>query len=234
MPERYRNDHRALLEDHLLFSSLPSEGIDKILSNSLIRHYPKNSTIFVRGEDGDRLFAILQGRVKISIFSEEGREIVLAVMRTGDFFGEIAFLDGHARTADATAVEDCEILSIGRGDFYPILEGHPDIYRKIIMVLCERLRQTNEAIEDSIFLTVPARVAKTLIKLSSSYGEKRDDGKIYFNIKISQQELANIIGTSREVVNRHLRHLQSEGVIRMEQGYLVIEEPDYLTEFTHN
>lgn len=233
MPSQTKLDHRKLLEDHFLFSSLPKDALDKVHATSLIRQYPKNSTIFVRGEEGDRLFAIVKGRVKISIFSEEGREIVLATMRAGDFFGEIAFLDASTRTADATVVEDCEVFSIGRGDFFPILENHPDIYMKIITVLCERLRQTNEAIEDSIFLTVPARVAKTLLRLAESYGEERN-GNIHFTIKISQQELANIIGTSREVVNRHLRHLQQEEVIKVEQGYLVICDREYLSEFTHS
>jgi len=225
-------DTKALLEDHFLFSSIPAEAIDRILAVSVVKHFPKNSVIFSRGEDGDRLFAMLKGRVKISIFSEEGREIVLAVMRERDFFGEIAFLDGSVRTADATVVEETEVLSIGRGDFFPIIEKFPDIYMKIITVLCERLRQTNEAIEDSIFLTVPARVAKTLIKLAGSYGEERDDGSVRFSIKISQQELANIIGTSREVVNRHLRNLQGNDVIAVEQGHLVIMQPDYLEEFS--
>lgn len=226
-------DHRQILEDHYLFSTLPEAEIDKILSFSLIRQYPRHSTIFVRADDGDRLFAILKGRVKISVFSDEGREVVLAVMRAGDFFGEIAALDGSARTADASAIEDCEILSIARKDLFPVLERNPEIYMKIIRVLCERLRQTNETIEDSIFLTIPARVAKTIMKLAASYGETHGDS-IRLNVKISQQELANIIGTSREVVNRHLRQLQQQEVIRVEKGHIIIDQKDYLEDFVRN
>jgi len=172
--------------------------------------------------------------VKVSVFSEEGREAVLAVMKPGDFFGEIAFLDGAARTADATAIEEIEVVSVGRGDFFPILIENPPIYMKIIKVLCERLRQTNEAIEDSIFLTVPARVAKTLVKLSGSYGEPLGEGRVKLNIKMSQQELANLIGTSREVVNRHLRSLQGDGVISNEGGFIVIERIEHLEDFAHS
>ena len=226
-------DHKALLADHFLFSELEDELLEQLLQTANIRTYAKGATVFTRGEDGERLFAILRGRVKISVFSEEGREAVLAVMKPGDFFGEIAFLDGSVRTADATAIEEIEVISVRRGDFFPVLESGSNIYRKIVMVLCERLRQTNEAIEDSIFLTVPARVAKTLIKLSQSYGETLSPGRIKLNIKMSQQELANLIGTSREVVNRHLRSLQSDGVISNEGGFIVIEQLEHLNEFAH-
>lgn len=229
MSSQAKEEHREILENHFLFSSLDHGELSKLLATCFIGSYVKNRTIFVRGEEGDRLYAILKGRVKISIFSEEGREIVLAVMREGDFFGEIAFLDGSYRTADATVVEDSEILSISRGDFFPLLDSHPDIYMKIIRVLCERLRQTNETIEDSIFLTISARCAKTLMKLAASYGQPFGEA-LRISIKISQQELANIIGTSREVVNRHLRQLQNDDVIHVEKGHIVIDKPDYLEE----
>jgi len=227
-------DHKALLADHFLFSELEDNLLEQVLQSANIRTYAKGATVFTRGEDGERLFAILRGRVKVSVFSEEGREAVLAVMKPGDFFGEIAFLDGAARTADATAIEEIEVVSVGRGDFFPILIENPPIYMKIIKVLCERLRQTNEAIEDSIFLTVPARVAKTLVKLSGSYGEPLGESRVKLNIKMSQQELANLIGTSREVVNRHLRSLQGDGVISNEGGFIVIERIEHLEDFAHS
>lgn len=225
-----RIDQKTLLADHFLFSELEGPLLEKVLHSANTRVYGKGETVFTRGEDGERLFAILRGRAKVSVFSEEGREVVLAVMKPGDFFGEIAFLDGSVRTADATAVEELEVISVGRRDFFPILESHPTIYMKIIRVLCERLRLTNETIEDSIFLTVPARVAKTLIKLSQSYGEEMGD-RMRLNIKMSQQEMANLIGTSREVVNRHLRALQSDGVISMDHGHIVIDDMDALEDY---
>lgn len=225
-----RIDQKTLLGDHFLFSELDPPLLEKVNATANTRVYQKGETVFTRGEDGERLFAILRGRVKVSVFSEEGREVVLAVMKPGDFFGEIAFLDGAVRTADATAVEELEVVSVGRRDFFPILESNPPIYMKIIKVLCERLRQTNETIEDSIFLTVPARVAKTLLKLASNYGEDID-GRTRLNIKMSQQEMANLIGTSREVVNRHLRALQSDNVISMDHGHVVIEDHDALEDY---
>ncbi len=223
MSDSSKQKHRNMLVGHFLFSGLASDEIDKILTNSLVRPVKKNSTLFVKGDEGDRLFAILKGRVKISVVSEEGREIVLAVMREGDFFGEIAFLDGCHRTADATVIEEAEIMSISRADFFPLVESHPEIYLKIIQILCDRLRITNETIEDSIFLTIPARVAKTLLKLGASYGQEQN-GRIHFNIRISQQELANIIGTSREVVNRHIRQLQNDKVISVEERHIIIND----------
>lgn len=225
-----RLDQKTLLSDHFLFSELEPPLLERLLHSANPRVYAKGETVFTRGEEGERLFAILRGRVKVSVFSEEGREVVLAVMKPGDFFGEIAFLDGSVRTADATAIEEMEVISVGRRDFLPILETHPAIYMKIIRVLCERLRMTNETIEDSIFLTVPARVAKTLIKLSHSYGEDLG-GRTRINIKMSQQEMANLIGTSREVVNRHLRALQADSVISMDQGHIVIEDMAALEDY---
>ena len=233
MLPRVSIDHRQILEDHYLFSTLPSSEIDKIMSISLIRQYPKNSTIFVRLDEGDRLFAILRGRVKISVFSDEGREVVLALLSAGSFFGEIAALDGSSRTGDASVLEDSDILSIGRKDLMPVLERNPEIYMKIIRILCERLRATNETVEDSVFLTIPARLAKTVAKLSSTYGEPYGES-IRIRSRISQQELANIIGTSREVVNRYLRQLQQQEVIRIEKGHIIIDKREYLEDFTRN
>ena len=153
-------------------------------------------------------------------------------MHPGDFFGEIALLDGGERTADAAAAEDSVLFSISRTEIIPLIEENPAFSQKIIKVLCERLRLSNEVIEDSVFLTVPSRLAKALIRLAQIHGTEKKKGHIEIKLKISQNELASIVGSSREVINRLLRQFHTEDIISINKGCITINDINSLRNYT--
>src|SRR5216684_5709746 len=158
-------DKLALLRNHSLFGLLPPAAIEHLGSYMKRRTLPRGAVIFAKGETGTGLMGVLAGAVKISVPSADGRDIVLNIIHEGEIFGEIALLDGHPRTADATAMTDCELMVIERRDFVPFLRGQPDLTMQIIETLCARLRRTSDQVQDVTFLNLPTRLAKALLRL---------------------------------------------------------------------
>jgi CRP-like cAMP-binding protein len=182
--------------------------------------------IFAKGDPGTGLMAVLAGVVKISVPSTDGRDIVLTIMREGDIFGEIALLDGHPRTADAIAMTDCELMAIDRRDFIPFLRSQPDVSIQIIEILCSRLRRTTDQLQDVTFLNLPARLAKTLLRLSADAERLGSAPKV----AITQREISQIIGKSRESTNKQLRSWAKHGFIGLERGAVAVLRCDKLAE----
>jgi len=167
---------------------------------------------------------VLAGSVKVSVASAEGKDIVLNIFREGEVFGEIALLDGRPRTADATAMSDCELIVIERRDFVPFLSNHPDVTIKFIEILCSRLRRTSEQVQDVTFLNLPTRLAKALLQLTSS-----DQGGVPGRkVAITQREISQMIGRSRESTNKQLRAWVKRGWVRLERGGVSVVAPDKL------
>ena len=214
-------DKRKVFASHELFSRFSPAEIERLVSFSHARAYGAGEMIFEKGSPGQGLMAVLSGRVRISSPSPEGREIVLNIIHPGQIFGEIALLDGKERTADATAMEACELLILERRDFVPFLEKHPDICLRLIAVLCERLRRTTEQVEDVLFLDLQARLAKTLLHLVDAHGRPVSNG-VALGAKLSQRDLANMIGASRESVNRQLSLWEEDGLISRDRGAITI------------
>jgi CRP/FNR family transcriptional regulator, cyclic AMP receptor protein len=169
--------------------------------------------------------------VKISVQSADGRDIVLGIMHEGDIFGEIALLDGHPRTADATAMTDCELMVIERRDFLPFLRSQPDLTIQIIEILCSRLRRTTEQVQDVTFLNLPTRLAKALLRLTADAEEDPDSLR---KITITQREISQIIGRSRESTNKQLRIWAKHGWIRLERGAVTVLHRDKLAEISES
>jgi CRP/FNR family cyclic AMP-dependent transcriptional regulator len=181
--------------------------------------------IFTRGDPGTSLLAICSGTVKISVPSTPGdRGAVFNLITEGGIFGEIALLDGLPRTADATAISDCELLVIERRDFVPLIHERPEIALKLIEVLCGRLRHTTKQLEDIMFLDLPGRLAKTLLQLAAT-STLAPRGR---RIALTQRHLSDIIGISRESTNKQLRTWQQQKWILLERGGIVILAPDAL------
>jgi len=155
--------------------------------------------------------------------------VVLTVMREGDVFGEIALLDGNERTADATAMTDSELLIVPRRSLLALLERRPDLCIDLLIVLCERLRRTNEQVEDLAFLDLEARIAKVLVRLAEENGEGQSPTKPV-GVKISQRALGELVGGSRESVNKHLQDWKRSGFIVIEKGAIVIRDLAALAE----
>src|SRR5215475_1283937 len=217
-------DRASLLRNHPLFCELTPPILDRISAYIKKRSVPKGVTIFEKGDTGVGLIGVVSGSVKISVTSADGRDIVLNIIRPGEVFGEIALLDGRARTANATAMSDCELIVIERREFIPFLRSEPDVTLKLMEILCSRLRKTSEQVQDVTFLNLPARLAKILLRLAATAGPS---GKV----AITQREISQIIGRSRESTNKRLRAWAKRGWIRLERGSVTLMKTDKLVEF---
>lgn len=222
--ERSR-DKLSLLRSHPLFRDLPPGMIEHLGSYMKTRRVARGTSIFAKGDPGTGLMGVLAGAVKVSVASADGKDIVLNVFREGDIFGEIALLDGRPRTADATAMSDSELIVIERRDFVPFLSGQPDVMLKFIEILCSRLRRTSEQVQDITFLNLPTRLAKTLLQLTGGVQGSATPSKA----TITQREISQMIGMSRESTNKQLRAWAKRGWIRLERGGVGVIAPDKLT-----
>jgi CRP-like cAMP-binding protein len=223
MPSSNRGDARALLAQKFIFGSLDGGDIDKLLAYARVVYYRAGTEIFAKGSPGMSLMAVLNGVVRISSPSASGREIVLNLIHPGEIFGEIALLDGRERTADAVAITDCELLVLHRRDFIPFLKDRADVCIKLIELLCHRLRRTSEQVEQLSFAHLESRIAAALLQLAREH-----DGQISvaspINLRITQRELGNMVGGSREHVNKQLQAWQKAGLIELGKGAIVIRD----------
>jgi CRP/FNR family transcriptional regulator, cyclic AMP receptor protein len=217
---------RDALRRSRLFARLGDAELDSILSHAMVRRYEDGDQIFAKGDPGNSMMAVLRGRISITAPSPDGRQVVLTTMRDGDVFGEIALLDGKERTADATAAADCELLVVPRHSLLSLLDRHPELCIDFLVVLCERLRTTNEQVEDLAFLELEARLAKALLRLEQDIGRPARDRAA--GVKISQRALGEIVGGSRESVNKHLQDWKRSGIIVIERGSIVIRDREAL------
>ena len=213
-PGERTRDKLSLLRSHPLFRDLPPGVIEHLGSYMKTRRVARGTPIFAKGDPGSGLMGVLAGAVKVSVASADGKDIVLNVFREGDIFGEIALLDGRPRTADATAMSDCELIVIERRDFVPFLSSQPDVMLKFIEILCSRLRRTSEQVQDITFLNLPTRLAKTLLQLTGGVQGSATPTKA----AITQREISQMIGMSRESTNKQLRAWAKRGWIRLERG----------------
>src|SRR6516165_7986552 len=222
--QRRTADKSAILRDHYLFGKLTAQQIESLSACVVTRSVKRGTNIFAKGDPGTSLCAIGAGTVKISVPSVDGKDAVFNVLGKGAIFGEIALLDGNPRTADAIAVTDCELFVIDGRDFIPLIREEPEIALKIIEILCSKLRRTTEQAEEIMFLDLPSRLAKALMRLpgadTSGTGERK--------ISITQKDLGSIIGMSRESTNKQLRIWESKKWVRLERNAVVILATDSL------
>ncbi len=229
MADHTKSDYRAILSGNQLLSQLEPHEMEELLTLASVERFKAQGVIFNKGDPGDRLYAILSGQVGINTISRDGKEIFLNILDAGEVFGEIALLDGKERTAGAVAMLPTALMKIGRGEFLPFLERHPRLCIRLMAVLCERLRWTSDIIEDIIFLDIPRRLAKRLVTLVHSHGEAVEGG-VKIQIKLSQEDLAHMVGATRESINKCVRSLQHSGTISYESGYMVIQDMGLLEE----
>lgn len=219
---------RQLLRASPLFSHLGDTEADAILSEARVMRYPGGTQIFAKGDPGNSMMAVLHGRVMISNPSPDGRQLVVTTFHEGDVFGEIALLDGKERSADATAATDCELLIVPRRSLLRLLDRRPDLCIELMHVLCERLRRTNEQVEDFAFLDLEARIAKVLLRLVHEEADRSPPSRP--GLKISQRALGELVGGSRESVNKHLQDWKRSGIIAIEKGSILIRNMEALAD----
>jgi len=220
------SDKLALLRRHPLFGGLDAEHIERLSTYATTRMVGRGVTIFTKGDPGTSLFAVCAGTVRIGVPSRDGRDAVFNLVREGEIFGEIALLDGRPRTADATAMTDCELMVIDRRDFVALVRSQPEIALKLMEVLCGRLRRTSEQVEDVLFLDLSGRLAKQLLRLTEN-AEASGSGR---KVAMTQREIGQMIGMSRESTNKQLRDWEQRNWVRLERGGIVVLAPDALAQ----
>jgi CRP/FNR family transcriptional regulator, cyclic AMP receptor protein len=222
-------DARRLLGESGLFRGLGPDGRAALFARVRIRNFTAGEVIFVKGAPGDNMIALLSGNVRISVDSADGRALVLAILLPGEVFGEIALLDGKERTADATAMSACSLAILDRREVLSFLERYPSAWSYIVAVLCDRLRKTDEQLADVALLQIPVRLAKVLLRMVASELQVKPGQKAY-RIQLSQRELGNIVGATRESVNKCLHSWQSDGIVFIEKGMITITNRKSLEE----
>ncbi|MBO0780781.1 MAG: Crp/Fnr family transcriptional regulator [Ktedonobacteraceae bacterium] len=204
-----------------IFVNLNDEEIQELMSVAKRRAFRAGEVIFHRDDPGQVLYVIKEGKVKISIISPDGQEISLVVFGKGDCFGELALLDGEPRSADAIAIERVECYTLQRADFHKAIMKNPKIGIQVLEVLSRRLRKTDRQVEDLIFLDVYGRVAKKLLELSEEHGVKVSDGTL-IDVRLTQQELASMVGASRESVNKVMGYFTEKQYISKDRHRITI------------
>ena len=219
-PSTSTSGQTAILANHFLFRDLGPEIHERLSSYANLKTIERGTTIFSKGDAGTSLFAVCSGVVQVTTLSASGKNAVFNLIREGEIFGEIALLDGGPRTADAVAFTDCTLMVIERRDFLPLLRSHPEMTIKLLEVLCSRLRKTTEQVEDLLFLDLRSRLVKTLLRLS----QMTPNGEI----KISQDDLSQIVGMSREMINKQLQVWAKDQWISLARRRIVVLQPDAL------
>ena len=215
------HEQTGILARVALFSGLGADGLRELSAVARKRTFRPNEVIFHRDDPGQMLYVIHEGKVKIYITSPDGQEVSLAVFGPGDYFGELALLDGQPRSASAIAIEPVEAFALQRNDFISAVMRDPRIAIEVMHVLSRRLRQTDAMIEDLLFLDVHGRVAKKLLELAETHGSRTAEG-IRIEMRLTQGELAAMVGASRESVNKVMGYFTDKRFISTDKYKITI------------
>jgi len=205
-----------------LFADLADEEIRELMTVARRRAFRAGEIIFHREDPGQVLYVIKEGKVKICLISPDGQEMTLTILGKGEYFGEFALLDGLPRSTDAIASERVECYTLQRTDFHNAIMKNPKIAIQAMEVLSKRLRNTNQMVEDLIFLDVYGRVAKKLVELADAHGAKAEDGGIRIEMRLTQQELASMVGASRESVNKVMGYFTDKNFISTDKHRITL------------
>jgi len=205
-----------------LFTALDDASAATLRASMTAVKVAKGKTIFKEGDIGDRLFVVVEGKLKLGTSSGDGRENLLSILGPGDMFGELSLFDPGPRTATATAVVDSRLLALGW------VTAHPQVSLQLLGRLAQRLRKANDVLSDLVFADVPGRVAKAIIELGERFGTKKDDG-LHVNHDLTQEELAQLVGASRETVNKALADFASRGWVKLEPRAVVVLDYERLS-----
>jgi CRP/FNR family transcriptional regulator, cyclic AMP receptor protein len=214
----------SVLRKHPYFADLEPEAFDQLCRYAKHSMLKRGTPIFAKGDPPTSLFAVITGTVKISISSPDGRNAILNLIGPGEIFGEIALLDGQVRSADATANTNCEMFTIDRREFVPFVRSQPTLAMKFIELLCGRLRWTSDQVEQVILQDLPGRLASALLRLT----ERRKLTEGERTLAITQQEISEMVGMTRESINKQLRAWAARGLVRLEHGAIVVLKPEPL------
>ena len=215
----------TILKKIPLFSSLKDDELEALKKVTLTKNFEKDKIILLEDEEGDTLFIILKGSVKVTSFSEKGKEVIYSILGEGDFFGDMSLLDGKPRSASVISIEETEMQLIRRSDFYRLLEQYPRIALKLLEELASRIRKADNRIGSLALLDVSGRVAGILVMLAEERGIRLKK-QVIIKSRPTHQELANMVGTTRETVTRVLKQLEQKKYIKMSGKDVLILDID--------
>lgn len=220
-------DYTKLLARIPLFEDLTQEDLASIAALARTRRFRPKQVVVQQYDPGGELFVIIEGHTKVVTSDAEGRDTALGIMGPPEVFGEVSLFDGAERSATIIALEACEMLVIEQKPFLALLENHPRLAVRLLTILAGRLRRLTERSEDIAFRNVAARLAKRIVQLADEYGRKDGDGvRVLF--RLSQQDIGDLIGATRESANKHIRHWEQRGIVSQESGHLVIHDLEQL------
>ncbi|NFV79223.1 Crp/Fnr family transcriptional regulator [Magnetospirillum aberrantis] len=208
-----------LFQKFPLFSGLPREALAGLVARTKVLRLAPRQFLFHKGDPGDALYIVVQGEIQIGVITKDGRQVSFAQLRPGQIFGEIAVFDDGPRTADASAVSESVVLSLGRKDVLNYLDEYPSHAVRMIGTLCQRVRSADQLIEDLLFMSLPARVAKCLLALC----DLQPNAALPVTVRISQQDLADQMSVSRESINRLLSKWEQADVVALSRGHITIK-----------
>ncbi|MDR6292587.1 MULTISPECIES: Crp/Fnr family transcriptional regulator [Inquilinus] len=223
-------EKRRLLSETPFFAAFPPAQRDALAAHLSERNCDDGGTIFLRGDDSTSLMIVVAGRVALRLTSPQGREILLAILEPGEIFGEMSLLDGRGRSADAVAFGDCRLLILERRDMVPVLRDSPEACIRLLELLSARLRRTSDQLEGVALLALPSRLARLLLALSETHGTRSGAGQMLLPLSLSQRDLGQLIGASREKVNLQLGRWVADGLLTREDGALGIRDRDALAD----
>jgi CRP/FNR family cyclic AMP-dependent transcriptional regulator len=211
-----------------LFAALDDDANVALRVAMRRENFSRGDIIFDEGDQGTKLYAVIEGKVKLARTAPDGRENLQAVLGPGEMFGELSLFDPKPRTAGAVALTDTVLASLAHEELRPWITGRPDVAVQLLQALAQRLRRTNDVLADLVFSDVPSRVAKALLGLAERFGQPTNEG-IHVAHDLTQEELAQLVGASRETVNKALADFSARGWIRIESRAVVIRDVEGLT-----
>ena len=207
-----------MLTNVRLFAGVPPLYLAELEKSSVVRKYPKNTVLVSEGDESSHLYIIRKGTVSAYLNNEDGRQVNLNYMHEGEYFGELSLLDGKPRSASVISITDCEIILVSRASVHELLHKHPDFSLQLLTELTRRVRELTDSVKDLALLDVYGRVSSALEKLC-------DDNKRIHNPKVTHQDIANMVGSSREMVSRIMKQLLIGEYIEQCPGYIEIKKP---------
>lgn len=204
-----------------LFQELPAPDLAELCAALVKRLYSKGQTIFHKDDDGNGLYLVGRGKVKVTLPGAGGEEVLIAIVTTGELIGELSLIDGGKRSATVTALEDAELYYLGREKFIAFLASRFDSVMIILRVLAGRLRDTNSLLEDAHLCDITTRVARRIMMLGKQFGIC-ENGTLRIDMLVTQSDLASMTGATRESINKQLRSFREKGLIKIEKGHVVV------------
>ncbi len=213
----------VLLKKVPLFAEFSDDDIAAVAALMQTRRFAKHAVLVYEGDPGDTLFIVMRGNVAVTRISNDGKETILSILKEGDFFGEMGVLDGSPRSATIKALSEASVAVLARDDFLNLLSKSPQMGVTLVLALSGRLRATNQAMQAAAYQDIRTRLASLLLNLEKNFGEKTETGT-RLTLRLTNQEMANMVGTTRETVNRMLNKFWDEKLIDMRTTNIIVTD----------